>query len=157
MQINKALIAAIVSGIILLGIGIAFSQAYFSYSDTRIVSINVVADPYADIALIPNNDNLGYSTSNTPFVTVTNNVLTITFGNVAPNTTVTLGNIFYVKNNLNTTVTVTITTSSSYLMASPYHFTLAPGQEEGISLTLMVPYGASLGAASFQITVTAST
>ncbi|MEM3951112.1 FixG Ig-like domain-containing protein, partial [Saccharolobus sp.] len=118
-------------------------------------------DGNANIALVPNNNNLqsqqGY------FAQIQNNgELVINFGNVAPSSVETLTDVFYIVNNLNEPVSVTITvegnTNNYGISVTPYSFTLQPGQanEVPISITLNVGGASPNTQLSFTITITAN-
>jgi hypothetical protein len=100
----KALALGIMAGIILLSIVVSMD---FVYQAPRTAVAYVVNDNAANIALIPNDNHLkspqGY------FASINNGDLQINFGNVAPNSWEILSDVFYVENNLNQPVTVTIT------------------------------------------------
>ncbi|QXJ31006.1 DUF1102 domain-containing protein [Saccharolobus shibatae] len=169
---TKALMVGIIAGILLISF---VASLTFNYTATRNVSAMIVNDDSANIALVPNDNNLKYTTAGAspqPFVEEVSGNLEVQFGNVAPNSNEILDNAFYVVNNLNTPVTVTITASSTsngatlYLhspdqtqksyWSSTITFTLAAGAEEAISLELITSSSSTPGSgASFTITVQA--
>jgi len=168
----KALALGIMAGIILLSIVVSMD---FVYQAPRTAVAYVVNDNAANIALIPNDHNLQSPRGYFAFINKQGD-LQINFGNVAPNSVEILSDVFYVKNNLNQPVTVTITidaeNSMYYLKAyvkdppssspSPMPpsytitFTLGPGQESPISLELYVGNVAPGTQIQFTITVTAT-
>ncbi|WP_238027503.1 hypothetical protein [Metallosphaera javensis (ex Hofmann et al. 2022)] len=152
-------IIGIVLGVALLGL--VFSSAVFTYTATRSFTVTVVQDPNADIAITPNNQNLGTYTTNEPFVYLNDSGdLEINFHNVASNAMATFYNAFNITNNLNETVQVNITSSSPHLLVNGYQqvtITLAPGGSTSVSLTLQT-YGLSpTTQENYYITITAAT
>ncbi|QIW24441.1 hypothetical protein EWF20_09940 [Sulfolobus sp. S-194] len=161
---TKALIVGIIAGILLISF---VASLTFVYTATRDVNATVVGDASANIALIANDSAIGYSSTGNPFVSYNRaGDLQINFGNVATNAQEILKYVFDVENNLNQTVqvTITITTSSApsgtqvYILtpqgpSTTYTFTLGAGAEQAISLELMT--GNTQGNAYFQMTVTA--
>ncbi len=153
-------IVGIVLGVALLGL--VFSSAIFTYTATRSFTVNVVADPNADIAITPNDQGLGTYGTNQPFVYLNGSGdLAINFHNVASNAQATFYNAFNITNNLNETVNVTIQTSSSHLQATfpngQTMYTLPAGQT--VSVTVMLnTYGLnpSSTATTYTLTITAT-
>ncbi|BAB66628.1 hypothetical protein [Sulfurisphaera tokodaii] len=162
---TKALIIGTVLGILL--ISFVASMTFYYTTQPRDVDATVVGDASANIALIANDTAIGYSSTGSPFVTYNSQGdLVINFGNVATNANETLKYLFDVKNNLNVTVSVTVTIpsptisgNSLYIFTpsggvSTYSFTLAPGAEMPISLELLT--GGTQGSVSFSIVVEAT-
>lgn len=141
----KALALGIMAGIILLSIVVSMD---FSYQTSTTAVAYVVNASEANIALIPNNISLQSPQGYFAFINQQGE-LQINFGNVAPNSIETLYNVFYVKNNLNQSVTVIISTPSpgnynlqaftnTQSASNSIQFTLGPGQQVPISLVLNV-------------------
>ncbi|BFI76993.1 hypothetical protein [Sulfurisphaera ohwakuensis] len=176
---TKALIIGIVAGLVLLSLVVSMN---FVYVAPRTAVAYVVNDNMANIALIPNNNHLQSQNGYFAFINKQGD-LEINFGNIAPYSAEQLSDVFYVQNNLNQPVNVTIsvdpandTTLGVYLsdppMPSPpppppappapmppvttsITFTLQPGQSVPISLILIVGQVAPGTHITFTITVTA--
>jgi hypothetical protein len=106
----RTAIYAILVGAILLGL-VFSTMPFLTYQDTRIVSVSITNDASGPLSLIPNNDNLGYSSQqNDPYIFYNHNGdLQIQLNSVQTNSNLTLSPAFFVDDNLNQTVKVTIT------------------------------------------------
>ncbi|WP_248547517.1 hypothetical protein [Metallosphaera sedula] len=154
-------IVGIVLGVALLGL-VFSTSAVFTYQATRSFTVNVVKDTNADIALIPNDQMLGYTSSKQPFVNLSssNGELQIDFHNVSLDSEVTFTDVFEIVNNLNQTVSISVTTNNPALSATLSSSSLSPAGESGdnayVTLTLNTADLSQLGTQSFTITITAS-
>jgi hypothetical protein len=106
----RTAIYAILVGAILLGL-VFSTMPFLTYQDTRIVSVSITNDASGPLSLIPNNDNLGYSSQeNDPYIFYNHSGdLQIQLNSVQTNSKLTLSPAFFVDDNLNQTVKVTIT------------------------------------------------
>ncbi|BCU69726.1 hypothetical protein [Stygiolobus caldivivus] len=175
----KALGLGIMAGIILLSLIVSMD---FVYVAPRTAVAYVTTDNLANIALIPNDNHLQSPQGYFAFINKQGN-LQINFGNVAPNSAEELSDVFYIRNNLNQPVQITITITpgdpSTYYMVAYTNvssdpppmppppppppspppspsITLPPGGTIAVSLVLVtgpVPPGTTL---AFTITVTAA-
>ncbi|WP_236752738.1 hypothetical protein [Acidianus sp. HS-5] len=102
---TKALTLGVVAGIFLLSLVVSMDFVYFA---PRTAVAYVVNDCAANIALIPNDHSLQSQTG--PFAYINSQGdLQINFGKVAPNSLEILSDVFFIKNNLNKPVTITLT------------------------------------------------
>lgn len=165
---TKALTLGVIAGIFLLSLVVSMDFVYFA---PRTAVAYVVNDCAANIALIPNDHHLKSPCGYFAFINAQGD-LQINFGKVAPNSVEILSDVFYVKNNLNEPVRVTIMPdapkcASIYVFNTsnvnpkampdpPLSLVLGPGKEIPITLVLVihkVPPGTSL---TFTIYVTAT-
>jgi hypothetical protein len=102
---TKALTLGVVAGIFLLSLVVSMDFVYFA---PRTAVAYVVNDCAANIALIPNDHHLKSPCCYFAFINAQGD-LEINFGKVAPNSLEILSDVFYIKNNLNQPVMVTIT------------------------------------------------
>jgi|GEM_PF-1197093 len=158
----RTAIYAILVGAILLGL-VFSTMPFLTYQDTRIVSVSITNDASGPLSLIPNNDNLGYSSEeNDPYIFYNHSGdLQIQLNSVQTNSKLTLSPAFFVDDNLNQTVKVTITvvgplttqgTPSSSEPAvllvngsTTYTFTLRPSEGEVPVYLTLLTYGTTPG------------
>ncbi|BBD72196.1 hypothetical protein HS1genome_0585 [Sulfodiicoccus acidiphilus] len=165
----RAAIYAIVVGALLLGL-VFSTTPFFTYQDTRLASVTITADPAGPLSLVPNDHYLGYGSGPSASAYVYLNAsgdLTINLNKVQTNAMMTISPAFFVDDNLNQTVTVTMTvtevsgpTSIQLLVngtAIPHTFTFTLSPSEGevpVYLTLET-YGTMPGqSAVFHISFT---
>jgi hypothetical protein len=166
---TKALTLGVVAGIFLLSLVVSMDFVYFA---PRTAVAYVVNDCAANIALIPNDHHLESPCGYFAFINAKGD-LQINFGKVAPNSIEILSDVFYVKNNLNQPVKVTIAVDAPQCASiyafntsnvnpqdlpdpSSLTFVLGPGQEVPITLALVtanVPPGTTL---TFTMFITAT-
>lgn len=152
---TKALLVGVVAGLVLLSLVVSMD---FVYVAPRTAVAYIVNDAGANIALIPNNNHLESQKGYFAFLNAEGD-LEINFGNVAPSTTESLSDVFYIQNNLNEPVSVSITVqnpSGATLTVSSTSFTLQPGQKVPITLTLSVGSVSPGTQLTFTITITAT-
>ncbi|QPG51181.1 hypothetical protein HFC64_16330 [Saccharolobus solfataricus] len=134
---KKAPIIGLILGVIMLGL--VFSSTVFTYTAARSFTVLVETDPSAEIALTPNNQNLGWINDNDaqPFIYLNGNGdLAINFHDVATNAMVTFYNAFKVTNYLNQTVSLTISSNNPHVM-------LQYGNTQGQTITINLAAGVS--------------
>jgi hypothetical protein len=157
----RTAIYAILVGAILLGL-VFSTMPFLTYQDTRIVSVSITNDASGPLSLIPNNDNLGYSSEQKdPYIFYNNSGdLKIELNSVQTNSNLTLSPAFYVDDNLNQTVKVTITvvgplttqggssSESAVLLvngSTTLTFTLSPSEGEVPVYLTLLTYGTGPG------------
>jgi hypothetical protein len=106
----RTAIYAILVGAILLGL-VFSTMPFLTYQDTRIVSVSITNDASGPLSLIPVQNTVGYgsgSSSNAYVYYNTSGDLTINFHDVQTNAILNLTPAFYVDDNLNQTLNVTV-------------------------------------------------
>ncbi|BFH74816.1 hypothetical protein SJAV_27600 [Sulfurisphaera javensis] len=149
---TKALLFGVTVGILLISM---VASLTFYYTATRDIAFTIVADNMANVALVANDSALG-SYANVPFVSYNGSGdLEINGLNVALNANETLKDVFYITNNLNQSITVTVTVKeptagevyvqeSTGAFSTSATFTLAPGASQAITIEILT-YGVSAG------------
>jgi hypothetical protein len=165
----RTAIYAILVGAILLGL-VFSTMPFLTYQDTRIVSVSITNDASGPLSLIPVHNMVGYgkgSPSNAYAYYNSSGDLTINFHDVQTNAILSLTPAFYVDDNLNQTINVTMTvtpvgmTNAKLLVngtAAPHTFSFLLRPSEGevpVYLTLET-FGTLPGqTATFDISFTA--
>ena len=148
----KHILLGVAVGLVLLSLVVSMDFVYYA---PRVAVATVVYDNMANIALIPNDNHLQGPAGYFAYIGKDGD-LHINFGYVAPNTVEVLSDVFYIKNNLNQPVTITVDPKphadfTVYVSYSPNvnpsdlkglstdpTITLGPGQEVAVTLILFV-------------------
>ena len=167
----RTAIYAILVGAILLGL-VFSTMPFLTYQDTRIVSVSITNDASGPLSLIPVQNMVGYgigSSSNAYAYYNSSGDLTINFHDVQTNAILNLTPAFYVDDNLNQTINVTMTVTPVGMtnanakllvngIAAPHTFSFLLKPSEGevpVYLTLETFGTQPNQTATFDITFTA--